>query len=139
MPRDTSDPLKTDLRLEIDEDGTIDLADAAGADTTVSGRDNLVQALTLCLLVARGELGELGHRRYGSRVSELVGEPLTAPNLALLRRHVRAALLQDARVAEIVRVQVRARDDLPGAVDVHATVRATTGDTVGVALALDLR
>lgn len=130
--------LKTDLRLEFADDGTLDLGGAPGGDPAIRGEDNLAQALILRLLTARGELSSLGHRRHGSRVSELVGHRLTSENLALLRRHVRAALRGDPRVAEILALEVRARLDQPGAVDVRARVRAITGDAVGVDVALDL-
>lgn len=134
------DPLKTDLQLEFPDDGgDIDLAWPAGQAVTVSGTHNLVQALTLRLLVYRSELTGIGHPRYGSRVRELIGLPLTRPNLDLLRRHVRVALLDDPRVREIVKLHVTPRLDTPGAVDVAATIRAITDDVVDVAVALDLR
>jgi phage baseplate assembly protein W len=134
------DPLKTDLQLEFPEDGgDIDLAWPGGEAATVSGTHNLIQALTLRLLVHRAEIAGLGHPRYGSRVRELIGQPLTRPNLDLLRRHVRAALLDDPRVREIVSLHVAPRSDTPGAVDVAATIRAITDDSVHVSVALDLR
>jgi phage baseplate assembly protein W len=137
---DKDDPLKTDLQLEFPDGGDVDLAwTGGGAHPTVSGTQNLIQALTLRLLVYRNEIAGLGHPRYGSRVRELVGQPLTRPNLDLLRRHVRAALKEEPRVREIVAVHVTPRLDAPGAVDVAATVRAVTDDLLEVSVALDLR
>jgi phage baseplate assembly protein W len=133
------DSLKTDLQLEFPDGGDIDLAWPAGEATTVSGALNLVQALTMRLLVHRGELSGLSHPRYGSRVRELIGQPLTRPNLDLLRRHVRVALLDDPRVREIVSLHVTPRLDTPGAVDVAANIRAITDDVLQVSVALDLR
>jgi hypothetical protein len=133
------DPLKTDLQLEFPDGGDIDLAWPAGEASTVSGPVNLIQALTLRLLVHRSEIAGLGHPRYGSRVRELIGQPLTRANLDLLRRHVRAALKEDARVREIVSLHVAPRIDTPGAVDVAATIRAITDDVLEVNVALDLR
>ena len=130
--------LGRDLRLEVRDDGILDLGPRSGPRPTVAGKENLVQALTLRLLVGRGELGTVGHQRYGSRVAELIGEPLTTANLALLRRHVRAALKEDPRVEAILDLEVRPRRDEPGSVDVLAKVRASTGDPVEVTLALDL-
>ena len=129
--------LRTDLRLEVQEDGSLDLGPTTGA-RTVTGKDNLVQALALRLIVGRGELSGVGHRRYGSRVYELVGEPLTEANLALLRRHARAALRDDPRVAAILSLDVHPRLDAPGALDIRANVEATTGDPVEVGVAIDL-
>lgn len=133
------DPLKTDLQLEFPDDGEIDLAWPAGEAVTVSGTANLVQALTMRLLVHRTELSGLGHPRYGSRVRELIGQPLTRANLDLLRRHVRTALLDDPRVREIVSLHVTPRQGTPGAVDVAANIRAITDDVLQVSVALDLR
>jgi len=134
-----AEELKTDLRLAFKDTGEIDLD--WGSDTgalPVSGKDNLVQALTMRLLVYRGHLEQLGHQRYGSRVAELIGEPLDRPNLELLRRYVRQALKEDPRVQEVTSLSVSARLDMPGAVDVRAGIRAITGDEVELGLSLDL-
>ena len=133
------DPLKTDLQLDFPDGGDIDIAWPGGEAATVSGTHNLIQALTLRLLVHRSEIAGLGRPRYGSRVRELIGQPLTRPNLDLLRRHVRAALLDDPRVREIVSLHVTPRQDTPGAVDVAANIRAITDDVLQVSVALDLR
>lgn len=112
----------TDLRIRFRDDGFVDLQLRGSDLDTIDGRDDLVQALRLRLAIARGELERLGHPLYGNRVHELVGEPLSRPNLELLRRHVRRALLDDPRVAGLERLEVRPLDDEPGAVDVYAVV-----------------
>ena len=126
-----------DLELEFGEDGLVDLALSGTSLATTTGRDNLVQALKMRLLTARGELGRLAHPRYGSRVHELIGELVSGPqgraNLELLRRHVRAAILSDPRVAKVVRLEVRALREDPGAVDVYAIVEPDTRRLVGPA------
>ncbi|WP_342374042.1 GPW/gp25 family protein [Myxococcus stipitatus] len=134
-----SNALKTDLRLAFSESGGADLdwSDHGGA-ATVSGKDNLVQALTMRLVVYRGHLNQLGHQRYGSRVADLIGEPMDRANLDLLRRYVRQAIKEDPRVDEVLELSVTARADVPGAVDVRARIKAITGDAVELGLALDL-
>jgi phage baseplate assembly protein W len=133
------DPLKADLGLAVDDRGVADIEwPASGEVRRVEGKDNLRQALALRLLVGRGELTGLGHARYGSRIRDLVGEPLDRMNLELLRRHVRSALKEEPRVADVVSVVVRARPRQPGVVDVEARVRAVTGEAVDVEVALDL-
>ncbi|MFY2563367.1 DUF2634 domain-containing protein [Corallococcus terminator] len=134
-----ADELKTDLRLAFKESGGVDLdwSTDTGA-TTVSGKDNLVQALTMRLIVYRGHLEQLGHQRYGSRVADLIGEPMDRANLELLRRYVRQAIKEDPRVDEVLQLSVTARADVPGAVDVRARIKAITGDAVELGLALDL-
>jgi phage baseplate assembly protein W len=153
----SADVFKTDLRLVFPRGEQADLAGerarisfsrrtvaASGAAQdqretveapileTVSGVDNLVQALTLRLLVDQGELAGLGHPHYGSRIRDLMGETLDRANLELLRRYVRQTLLADARVAEVLQVQVTPHPSELGRVDVRAQARAVSGDTAAV-------
>jgi len=130
------DPLKTDLRLVFPRTDEADLMVGLDDLDTVSGLDNLVQALQLRLLVDRGELSGLGHPRYGSRVRELIGEPLDQANLELLRRYVQKTLLDDPRVEEVTRVVVRPRQTDPEAVDVVAKVTAVAGGEAEFEVAL---
>lgn len=133
------DLLKTDLGMVVDEKtGIADLAWSGGEIEKVSGNANLRQALTLRILVGRGELQEVGHARYGSHVPDLIGEPLDRTNLELLRRYVRLALRGDPRVEDVTSVVVRTRRDAPGIVYVDATVKAVNDEEVTLALALDL-
>lgn len=133
-----ADALKKDLRLTFPPIGGADLAAGASDLETVDGLDNLRQALTLRLLVGQGELTALGHPRYGSRIHELVGEPLDAPNRELLRRYVRRALLGDPRVAEVTRVDVVPSADTPGVVRVEAVVRPLDGALLTVRVEVDV-
>jgi phage baseplate assembly protein W len=133
----SDDVMKRDLRVQFLASGDADLAVDGSDLATVSGRDNLAQALTLRLLISRGELDGLGHPRYGSRIHELIGEPMDAANLELLRRHVRRALLDDPRVDAVPRVDVAPRRDAPGVVTVEASVQPVVGDPIQIAVALD--
>ncbi len=135
-----ADVLKRDLRLEFKSTGVVDLAVGARGLETVEGLANLEQALVLRLLVYQGELAALAHPLYGSRVRELIGEPLDGPNLELLRRFVRKALQGDPRVAEVVSVDVAPRRGEPGVVEVDAVVRAVgeTADVVEVRVEVDV-
>lgn len=124
-----------DLKLRFTGDGRVDLDPGLGDLRTVEGSDNLVQALTLRILTRRGELGILGHRRYGSRIAELIGEPQDRENLGLLRRYVRKTLLSDPRVAEVVRLDVRPR--APGHVEVEAVVKPVRGEPLLLRVSFD--
>jgi phage baseplate assembly protein W len=73
---------------------------------TVRGPDAAVQALTLRLLVRRGELAALGWPDYGSRLHELVGELDTPGTRLRLAQYAREAVAGDPRVAEITQVTV---------------------------------
>ena len=125
-----------DLRLQFQR-GAADLACEAGLLHTVAGLDNLVQALSLRLLVDRGDLAGLGHPRYGSRIRDLVGERMDRPNRELIRRYVKRALAEDARVDEVVEVLVTPRADQPDSVDVRAVVRAVDGRQALLQVTLD--
>lgn len=131
-----------DLRVHFREDGLVDLQLRGRDLDTIDGLDNLVQALRLRLAIACGELARLGHPRFGNRVHELVGEPLSRPNLELLRRHVRRALLDDPRVAGLERLDVRVIESEPGSVDVYAVVipepRALLGPAFEFGVILDV-
>lgn len=137
MSRDETH-LGTDLRLVFRSDGAVDLDLTRGAPALVEGLDNLGQALALRLLTGAGEIAALGHPRYGSRVRELIGEPLDRANLELLRRRVRATLLRDRRVADVLDLTVTPRADAPGVVEIFANVRAINGQTTTVELTADL-
>ena len=132
------DPLKQDLRLVFHSNGLVDLALGRDDFETLAGRDNLAQALKMRLLVTAGELGALGHPRFGSRILELVGEPLDRANMELLRRLVRKALMRDPRVEEVTRVDVTPRKGQPGTLDVEASVRPGKGGQVQVNVELDV-
>ena len=135
-----ADAFKTDLRIVFQDTGrgpVVELATGARGPLAVSGIDNLVQALTLRLLVDQGELEALGHPRYGSRIRELLGARLDRANLELMRRFVRQTLLDDPRVAEVDRVVVQPRADAPGIVDVEAEVRARDGQSAQIGVSLD--
>lgn len=133
-----SDPFGTDLELVFFDDGTADLAVGASDLAVVSHADNLRQALLMRLLARRGELAHLGHPDYGSRIDEFMGANLDRLELARLERFVHRTLMSDSRVAAVTWLQVRARADTPGAVDVEATVRAVGGDSISVEAVIDV-
>ncbi len=132
------DPFGTDLRLVFARGSEgADLAVGLQDLETVSGVENLVQALTLRLLVDRGELDGLGHPRYGSRIRDLIGEPLDRANLELLRRYVRQELLRDPRVEEVLQVRVTPHEPTRDVVDVEARVRAVSGLETSLEVRID--
>jgi phage baseplate assembly protein W len=64
------------------------------------GRNNLAQALLLRLVTPRGSLAQLGHAAYGSRLSELIGQPKTSATRALCRAYVLEVVAQEPRVED---------------------------------------
>ncbi|HKP87315.1 MAG TPA: hypothetical protein VJZ26_14520 [Blastocatellia bacterium] len=101
----------SDLRL-MESAGAMDLlADRSGDLALAEGNENIIQALTMRLLVRKGELARLGWPNYGSRLHELIGEPNNQRTHTMLMAHARSAIEQDPRVEKITNVEARV---LPG-------------------------
>lgn len=83
---------------------SVDLRLGPPATTTVSGRENLIQAILNRLYTRQGELTSLGHPTYGSRLYELVGNLNSDRVRRLAELYIRDCLAQEARIAEIVQV-----------------------------------
>jgi phage baseplate assembly protein W len=75
--------------------------DRRGDIATVQGRENLVQAILNRLLTRQGELTQLGHPKYGSRLYTLIGEPNNLRVRGLADAYIREALAQEKRVEKI--------------------------------------
>lgn len=84
----------------------VDLQAGGGDLRLVSGRANLAQAILNRLLTRRGEIADLGHPDYGSRLYQLIGEPNTRRTHALADLYIRESLAGEERIAEIVAIQV---------------------------------
>lgn len=102
-----------------------------GADLTVgrrgdlqlvSGRENLGQAIVHRILTRQGELAELGHPRYGSRLHELIGRPNNEATRDLVRLYVKECVMQERRVKEIAAIRVTPYSGNPHAVVLDITV-----------------
>ena len=118
----TADPqLLRDVRIELTHhelrpvyvvpSQRVTLAAGEGAHTlldyeTIDGRDNLGQAVVMRLLTRRGELAELGHPEYGSRLDELLGAPNSETRRGLAKLFVLEALAQEPRIAKVEEVTV---------------------------------
>ena len=88
-------------RVPPDQKPERDLAEVAGVD-------NLRQALVNRLLTRRGELADVGHPEYGSRLYELIGRPNSATQRNLAKLYVLEALAQEPRVdPEAMQVDVQ--------------------------------
>ena len=78
----------------------------AGDWRTLTGLDNLVQAIWLRLNTPEGALADLGHPDYGSRLYRLVGELDNDVTRDRARLYVASALRKEPRIAEIVAIHV---------------------------------
>jgi phage baseplate assembly protein W len=89
---------------------------------TVTGRDNLGQAVILRLLTPRGELTPLGHPDYGSRLHELVGRQNTATTRNLVKLFILESLQAESRIASVETVDVQPSPGVRERVDVLVQV-----------------
>jgi phage baseplate assembly protein W len=126
--------LGTDLRLlanlerqAMSERGS-DLLVEDGELRSITGHDNLAQALLLRFLTPAGELELLGHPDYGSRLFELIGELNNVTNRNRARMFVLQALAAEPRVAEVLDLQVTQGGDRV-TVLVSMTLRVIDSDT----------
>jgi phage baseplate assembly protein W len=71
---------------------------SADGPRTLSGRENVAQALILRLLTPMGALAPLGHAGYGSRLHELIGRHRDDASRALCKAYVLQAVADEPRV-----------------------------------------
>ena len=97
---------------------------------TLAGADNLKQALLLRFLTPAGELALLGHPQYGSRLFELLGELNTDTTRNRAKLYVLQALASEARVKEVLSVQVTQNAGDRTRIDINISLLAIDNDTV---------
>jgi phage baseplate assembly protein W len=96
---------------------------------TLTGADNLQQALLLRFLTPMGELTELGHPDYGSRLSELIGELNNESNRNLAKMFVLQALAGEPRVKQILDLQVTQNAVRRDQMDISVSLLPLDSDT----------
>lgn len=110
MPEDPL--LKTDIKVtqrifdqEVSDRERVDfLITPSGDLATVSHRENLVQAILNRLLTRKGELAQLGHPEYGSRLHTLIGELNNTRTQGFAALYIRECLIQEPRVRQIKQI-----------------------------------
>lgn len=105
------------------ETGQTDLA-------TLSGADNLKQALLLRFLTPAGELAVLGHPDYGSRLFELIGQLNTDTTRNRAKLYVLQALAAEPRVKEVRSVQVTQNTSDRTRIDIAVSLVAGEAETL---------
>jgi len=122
--------LGRDLRLA-DLDLGSDLINTISGDLqTIDDEYNLAQALILRLKTWQGELADLGHESYGSRLHELIGEPNNESTRELVEIYTRDCVSQDPRVREVVSVNVDSVPSDPNRLSVSMSVIAIESDNI---------
>lgn len=146
-----SDPFGLDLKLLANRERQLFRERGADLSTevrTVSGEtdlsrlagvENLKQALLLRFLTPTGELAQLGHSRYGSRLYELLGQPNTQANRDRAKLYTLEAIAAEPRVAKVIEVKVTTRRTDPTRIDISIEVEAIrTGDILTLSVPLSL-
>lgn len=95
---------------------------SSGDLDTVSEEFNLGQAIVNRIRTKQGELSELGHSLYGSRLYELVGEPNNERTRKLARLYTRDCVSRDPRVKEIFNISVEVPKDDPYRININVSV-----------------
>jgi phage baseplate assembly protein W len=127
--------LLQDLERQNDRDRGSDLAVIARPETnlndleTLSGVDNLLQALLLRFLTPVGELALLGHPAYGSRLFELIGELNNETNRNRAKLYVLQSLAAEPRVKEVRSVRVSQSRSRREQIDIAIELVAIDSDT----------
>jgi phage baseplate assembly protein W len=122
-----------DLERQNDRNGGGDLLTYTRPQTslvdlqTLQDVRNLQQALLLRFLTRQGDLTQLGHPDYGSRLCTLIGELNNATNRNRAKLFVLEALAAEPRVRSVISVDVTAgaRDR----VDISVSLIAIQSDT----------
>jgi len=117
--------LGRDLKI-VDRDPGYDLNLSPTGDLETIGEEyNLAQAIIMRLNTMQGELTDLGHSSYGSRLYELIGEPNNERTRELVRIYALECVTRDPRVEEVVGISVEKVKDDPNRVDINISARAT--------------
>jgi len=111
-----------DLKLKFDELGADLTVNSEGDLDTISDEDNLAQAIIARLSTEVGELADVGHADYGSRLHELVGEINNEATRERIKALVIECLTQERRIKKIASVNVKTDPHDPNRVDIEITV-----------------
>ena len=120
----STEQLGRDLKIVLKDPG-YDLNMSPTRDLETIGEEyNLAQAIIMRLNTMQGELTDLGHSSYGSRLYELVGEPNNERTRELVRLYALESVNRDPRVEEVVGISVKALKGNPHRIDINISVKA---------------
>ncbi len=116
--------LGRDIKI-FERDPGYDLGLSPTGDLETIGEEyNLAQAIIMRLNTMQGELRDLGHSSYGSRLSELIGEPNNERTRELARIYALESVTRDPRVEEVMGISAEKFKDDPNRIDINISVRA---------------
>ena len=116
--------LGRDIKI-FERDPGYDLGLSPTGDLETIGEEyNLAQAIIMRLNTMQGELRDLGHSSYGSRLSELIGEPNNERTRELARIYALESVTRDPRVEEVVGISAEMFKDDPRQININISVKA---------------
>lgn len=101
------DIIGKDLKLKFDQLGADLTVTSEGDLDTVSSEDNLAQAIITRLSTDEGELYDVGHADYGSRLYDLIGEVNNETTRERIKSKVLDCLTQEPRIKEVTSIIVK--------------------------------
>jgi len=121
----STEQLGRDLKI-VEKDPGYDLNISPSGDLETIGEEyNLAQAIIMRLNTMQGELTDIGHSSYGSRLHELIGEPNNERTRELVRIYALESVNRDPRVEEVVNISVEQIEGDLNRIDISISVRAT--------------
>jgi len=114
--------LGRDLKLKFEQTGADIVVTPKGDLDTVDNEDNLAQAIIARLATDEGELYDIGHADYGSRLHELIGEVNNPITRQRIKTVVKECLDQEPRIKEVTSVNVLPNPMDPHRVEIEITI-----------------
>ena len=97
----------TDIKLQEKGLGSDFLVSPTGDLVIVSEEPNLAQAIINRLRTIEGELYEIEHPTYGSRLYDFIGELNNDLTRNRIRNYIKSTLMKEPRIKEIVKITVK--------------------------------
>jgi phage baseplate assembly protein W len=99
--------LGTDIKLQEKGLGSDFLVSPTGDLVIVSEEPNLAQAIINRLRTIEGELYEIEHPTYGSRLYDFIGELNNDITRNRIRNYIKSTLMKEPRIKEIAKITVK--------------------------------
>jgi len=87
----------------------MDISLEGNAVSTIEGKGNLSQAISLRLMTPMGHLPF--HRTYGSRIRQLLGRPQSKAIPTIAQMYVGVALMRESRIAAVESIEAKQAGD----------------------------
>lgn len=114
--------LGRDLKLKFEQIGADIVVTPEGDLDTVVSEDNLAQAIIARLATDEGELYDIGHADYGSRLHELIGEVNNPTTRQRIKTVVKECLDKEPRIKEVTSINVLTNPSDPQRVDIEIMI-----------------